>query len=133
MLVPFSRKKIGLVGLSFKADTDDIRESPAVALVQKLVRRKFKVKVYDRSFSPQSIYGSNRAFLKRFLPNFSRLWVSELDTLLQQVDVIVLTQSLSEEQKERVRQSAKGRVVVDFARVFEPGELEGTEYRGICW
>ena len=133
MLAPFSRKKIGLVGLSFKADTDDIRESPAVALVQKLVRRKFKVKVYDRSFSPQSIYGSNRAFLERFLPNFSRLWVSELDTLLQQVDVIVLTQSLSEEQKEKVRQNARGRVVVDFARVFEPGELEAVEYRGICW
>ena len=89
--------------------------------------------MYDRSFSPQSIYGSSRAFLERFLPNFSRLWVSELDTLLQQVDVIVLTQSLSKEQKERVRQNARGRVVVDFARVFEPGELEAVEYRGICW
>ena len=133
MLAPYSSKKVGLVGLSFKADTDDLRESPAVTLVQKLLRRKFKVKVYDKNVSPQSIYGSNREFLERFLPGISRLWVPELETLLQQVDVIVLTQGLSDEQKELVRRNARGRTVVDFARVFGPGELEAAEYRGICW
>ena len=134
LLRTFSGKKIGVVGLSFKANTDDLRQSPSVAFVARLVKLGFQVKVCDPGFSLESIYGSNRVFLEKTIPDVFKLWAADVETLLQESDVDVVTQKLAANDKERVQSWAgKGRAVVDLVRAFEPNDLPDADYRGICW
>ncbi len=134
LLRPFSEKKVGVVGLSFKANTDDLRQSPSVTFVARLVKLGFQVKVCDPGFLLESIYGSNRVFLEKVLPDIARLWAGDVETLLQESDVVVVTQKLASKEKDRIQSWAgKGRAVVDLVRAFEPGELPGADYHGICW
>ena len=84
--------KIGIVGLAFKEDTDDLRESPVVALVEHLIGKGRNLRIYDPHISLDSIYGSNRNFLLNAIPHISGLLEPRLENLLAWADHLVITQ-----------------------------------------
>src|SRR5664279_210894 len=86
-------RKIGVFGLSFKPDTDDLRESPGVALIERLIGKGIDIKVFDPYIQLDAIYGSNLAFLLSSLPHIGRSMEKSLESIMGWAELIVVTQS----------------------------------------
>ena len=84
------RKRIGVLGLSFKAGTDDVRESPSVPLVETLVGRGYEVRLYDEQVKPERLIGTNRAYLDRELPHIASLMCSSIEEVVAMAEVVVI-------------------------------------------
>ena len=91
------KKKVGLIGLSFKAGTDDLRESPFVTLVETLVGRGYDVKIFDPGISISRLKGRNLAYIDQRLPHLAALLVEDLEQLLAHGDLLVLGNDIADE------------------------------------
>src|SRR5262249_28083295 len=89
------QKRIGVVGLTFKENTDDLRESPVITLLEYLIGKGRDVRVYDPHLQLDAIYGSNRQFLLNAIPHIGRLLEADLGSLLHWADALVITQAPS--------------------------------------
>ncbi len=123
-------KNVGVLGLSFKPDTDDLRESPAVELVEMLLGKGYSVVVYDRNVSLSALVGSNRAYIERELPHLAALMRPTLDDVLAHAEVLVITNRDPEFTPviDRLRPDQR---VIDFVRIS--AQRSGRQYEGICW
>jgi GDP-mannose 6-dehydrogenase len=98
-------RKIGIYGLAFKPNTDDLRESPGVALIERLIGKGCDVKIYDPHIQLDAIYGSNQAFLLSSLPHIGRSMEKSLQAILAWADLIVVTQEPNTESRQILAQS----------------------------
>src|SRR6516165_5368728 len=98
-------RKIGIYGLAFKPNTDDLRESPGVALIERLIGKGCDVKIYDPHIHLDAIYGSNEAFLLKALPHIGRSMEKSLQGVLNWAELIVVTQEPNAEGKQVLAQS----------------------------
>jgi GDP-mannose 6-dehydrogenase len=85
-------KRIGIFGLAFKEDTDDLRESPVVTVIEHLIGKGRAVKIYDPHIQLDEIYGSNLSFVVSALPHIGRLMTRSLDELIASSDTLVIAQ-----------------------------------------
>ena len=85
-------RKIGVYGLAFKPNTDDLRESPGVALIERLIGKGRDVRIYDPHVQLESIYGSNQTFLLNALPHIERCMEKNLQSILDWAELIVIAQ-----------------------------------------
>ncbi len=92
-------RKIGVYGLSFKPNTDDLRESPGVALIERIIGKGCDVKIFDPYIQLDAIYGSNQAFLLNALPHIGRSMEKSLEAVLGWAEVIVVTQEPNAESR----------------------------------
>jgi GDP-mannose 6-dehydrogenase len=106
-------KRIGIFGLTFKADTDDLRESPAITLIEQLLGKGREVRVFDPQIQLDRIYGSNRNFLFAALPHIGKEIEPSLNTLLGWSDLIVVTQKPAAELTAAI--AASGLPVIDLS------------------
>ena len=90
-------ERIGMIGLAFKENTDDLRESPVVSLLDQLIGKGRTVRVYDPHIRLDSIYGSNRDFILTAIPHIGRLLESKVESVLEWADHVVLAQPPSPE------------------------------------
>ncbi len=86
-----NRRKVGVLGLSFKAGTDDVRESPVVPMIETLVGRGYEVSVFDDKVNLSRLIGANRAFLESEIPHIASLMRPELDDVLDESEVVVVS------------------------------------------
>ena len=98
-------QRIGVIGLAFKENTDDLRESPVVTLLEQLIGKGRAVRVFDPRISLENIYGSNRIFIQETIPHISRILVPSLDQILQWSDYLVVTQKETLETASRIEAS----------------------------
>lgn len=84
------RRRIGVLGFSFKAGTDDMRESPMVELIEALVGKGYDLRIYDRNVNLARLVGANRDFLLRTLPHITRLMVESIDDVLAHAELILI-------------------------------------------
>ena len=131
MIVGYGKKKIGVIGLSFKEGTDDLRESPMVQLVEMLIGKGYQLKIYDPIVRLSSIAGANRRYIKKEIPHIASLMTSSLAGLLRDADVVVLGQD-SAEWRQHVHRVRREQVVVDLVRTRTRKQIKGV-YRGLCW
>ena len=99
-------RKIGIYGLAFKPNTDDLRESPGVALIERLIGKGCDVKIYDPHIQLDAIYGSNEAFLLKALPHIGRSMEKSLQGVLSWAELMVVTQDPTAEAKQVLSQSS---------------------------
>ena len=99
-------RKIGIYGLAFKPNTDDLRESPGVALIERLIGKGCDVKIYDPHIQLDAIYGSNEAFLLKALPHIGRSMEKSLQGVLSWAELMVITQDPTAEAKQVLSQSS---------------------------
>jgi GDP-mannose 6-dehydrogenase len=125
------RRRIGLLGLAFKAGTDDLRESPAVELAETLIGKGYDVCVYDPNVELSRLHGANRAYIEREIPHIAAILCPSADALLARAEVLVLTAG----EPALVAAAGKARadqVLIDL--VGAPGLGGGpAAYEGICW
>ena len=126
------KKNIGLLGFSFKAGTDDLRESPIVILAEALLGKGLSMKIYDKNVSLARLVGANKDYIEKQIPHLSSLLCNTIDEVVVGSEVIVVGNQ-SPEFVEALTQTRKDQIVIDLVRLPIYGSLLQAEYRGICW
>jgi len=90
------KRRVGVVGLSFKPGTDDLRESPMVALVETLIGKGFEVRILDRNVSLARLIGANRRYIEEEIPHIASLMCQDVETLMAQTEVLVIGNACEE-------------------------------------
>ena len=131
-IVETGRKRVGLLGFSFKAGTDDLRESPLVILAEALLGKGYQVRIFDRNVSLARLVGANRRYIEEQIPHLSALLRGSIDEVIDESEVVVVGNA-SPEFGEAILRCREDQVVLDLVRIpIEFGKL-AAEYRGICW
>lgn len=126
-----AHKCVGVLGFSFKAGTDDLRESPMIEIIERLIGKGYDLRIYDKNVHVASLVGANRDFILNRIPHISKLMVENIDAVLNHAETIVIGNSDPDFQS--VRQNLRDdQCVVDFVRIANRGSQNG-HYDGICW
>jgi len=131
MITSLGKKRIGFLGMAFKPDTDDMRESPLVEVIETLLGKGYAVRIYDRNVSTSRLIGANRRFIDEHIPHLSSLLVGDTDSLIKDAEVIVVGYQ-SPEFADALRRLRPEQTVVDLARLAKNVETPA-HYEGICW
>jgi GDP-mannose 6-dehydrogenase len=131
MVLRTGKKRVGVLGLSFKPGTDDLRESPMVALIETLLGKGIKLMIFDREVELAKLFGANKEYIEREIPHISSIMCSRLDEVLAQSEVVVITKKSEEFLVDSLR-ADRNRIIIDLARLIEDTKSQGN-YHGIGW
>lgn len=132
MILALKKKKVSLLGLSFKAGTDDLRESPLVNVAETLIGKGFDVRIYDSNITLSRLVGANRDYIEKEIPHISSLLVPDLLAALAHGDVLVVGNA-APEFSNLPTLCRPGHVVLDLVRVRGLASTPGIDYRGLLW
>jgi GDP-mannose 6-dehydrogenase len=123
--------RVGILGFSFKAGTDDLRESPLIEVIERLLGKGYDLRIYDRNVNIASLVGANRDFILNHIPHISKLMVGDIDAVLSHAQTVVIGNNDPDFKgvPERLRE---GQILVDFVRIIAKRSENGS-YDGICW
>jgi GDP-mannose 6-dehydrogenase len=124
-------RKVGVLGFSFKAGTDDLRESPIVELIERLIGKGYELRIYDRNVNMARLIGANREFILHRIPHIAALMVDSIDAAIDGADVVVIGNG-DPEFRVVPQRLGSGQHLVDFVRVQDALSSNGS-YDGICW
>jgi GDP-mannose 6-dehydrogenase len=125
------RKRIGILGFSFKAGTDDLRESPLVELIERLIGKGYEVRVFDRNVSLANLQGANRAYIEGEIPHIASLMCETVHEVVAASEVVVIGNGAPEFAAVPAMATAD-QVIIDLVRLqSEPPSHPG--YAGIGW
>lgn len=119
-----NRKRVGILGFSFKAGTDDLRESPIIEVIERLIGKGYDLLLFDKNVNIASLVGANRDFILNRIPHISRLMVPTIDAVLQHAETVVIGTNDSDfgTVLGRLRD---GQVLVDFVRIVDERSKDG--------
>lgn len=124
------RRPLGVLGLSFKQGTDDLRESPMVELVERLIGKGYDLRIYDRNVNLARLTGANRDFIFRHIPHIAGLLSESLEEVTEHAEVLLVGHDAPEFRK-IIAARRPGQRIIDFARVQDAASEEA--YEGIAW
>jgi GDP-mannose 6-dehydrogenase len=125
------KKKISFLGLSFKSGTDDLRESPQVQMIKRLLGEGCQVRVWDRDVSLGRLAGSNRQYIEEVIPHIGSLLSADLEEVMRDGEVVVVATKI--EKGQLARCLAKEQIVIDLINLPSALRPEAASYQGICW
>ena len=131
MIMAAQARRIGMIGLSFKPNTDDLRESPLVELAERLHGKGLDLRIYDPNVDYAFLTGTNLHYVRSHLPHLSSLMVDSIDKLISHGEVIVVGKQ-DEAAKRLVEGAAGNRLVIDLVRL-DAKKRSNDIYQGICW
>lgn len=131
MILEKGSRKVGFLGFSFKAGTDDLRESPIVELIERLLGKGFDIRIYDRNVNLASLVGANRDYILNLIPHISKLMVDSIEEVLEHSDIVVIGTNEPEFQG-ILNKVHDDQVVIDLVRISNETSKKG-HYDGICW
>jgi GDP-mannose 6-dehydrogenase len=126
------RKRVGLLGFSFKAGTDDLRESPMVILAEALLGKGVTLRIYDKNVSLARLVGANKEYIETQIPHLSSLLCATIDEVIEGSEVIVVGNQ-APEFAEAVTKATRDQIIIDLVRLPINQALLQADYRGICW
>lgn len=124
-------RKVGVLGFSFKEGTDDLRESPIVELIERLLGKGFELKIYDKNVNLAKIGGANRSYIVNKIPHISRLMAETIGEVLEHGDTLIIGNKAKEFADVPKRMRA-GQTLIDLVRLDDRDPAHGF-YEGICW
>lgn len=133
IIIADGRRRIGVFGLAFKPGTDDLRESPMVELVERLIGKGFTVRIYDPNVALSKLIGANRAYINERLPHIGDLLTDDAAEVAAHGQILVVG-SRSPEVVDAVVHRSPDQLIVDLVRLPDAPQLQGGDnYRGIAW
>ncbi len=123
-------KKLGFLGLSFKAGTDDLRNSPTVTVIEALLGKGCDITIYDKNINLAVLTGTNKEYIDSRIPHLATLLTNDSEQLINDCDVIII--NTKEPEFLRLVDKLKGKIIVDFVRLDE-SLLDKNNYFGINW
>jgi GDP-mannose 6-dehydrogenase len=126
------RKKVALFGLAFKPGTDDMRDSPLVALAERLLGKGFQIAIFDSFVKLSRLLGKNKEFIDAEIPHLENLLHEDAETVLAGAEVIVVGHA-DAATRALIAQRAAGKRIVDLNGYADLRGLSGVDYEGICW
>ena len=132
MVLQSGKKRIGVLGFSFKAGTDDLRESPMVTLIETLIGKGLQLAIYDRDVSLAKLFGANKQYIEREIPHISQLMRRSIDEVLSDSELLVIGNKAAEFREIQGKVN-KEQIVIDLVRLFDKPIGEQGTYQGICW
>jgi GDP-mannose 6-dehydrogenase len=130
-IVSKGKKKIGILGFSFKSGTDDLRESPIVEVIERLLGKGYDIKIYDKNVNIAKIVGANRNFILNHIPHISGLMVESPEEILSHSEVVIIGNN-AKEFKALIPKLNKEQHLIDFVRITDNAP-KNTNYDGINW
>ena len=130
MIESKGKRKVGVLGFSFKAGTDDLRESPIVELIERLLGKGFELKLYDRSVNSAKLLGANRDYIYHKIPHISILMADTIEEVMDHAEVLVVGND-SPEFRVAIAHRRSTQTVIDFVRISN--SRSSGDYDGICW
>lgn len=125
-------KKVAILGLSFKAGTDDVRESPMITLIETLLGRGYHVGVYDETVAIDNLIGANKSYLEREIPHIASLMDTSMESVVVNADLVVIAKN-SKEFRHVPALLRDEQVLIDLAGIDSSLNGFGGRYDGICW
>jgi GDP-mannose 6-dehydrogenase len=132
MVLASGARRVGILGIAFKAGTDDLRESPTVTLIEQLLGKGIELSIYDRDVRSANVIGANREYVERGIPHIWSLMRESVEEVVAASDAIVIGNG-SAEFRDLDTRLRDGQVVIDLVRAFGPRRSDGTRYEGISW
>ena len=129
LIMKENKKNIGIVGLSFKKGTDDLRQSPAVELCESLIGKGYNVKIYDKNISLSKLTGANKSYIDTHIPHLSKLITDNFKELINFSEIIVITQKLKI--LDDINLEIENKKIIDLIRISDKSNTPN--YEGICW
>lgn len=130
MVAATGKRRIGIIGLSFKPETDDLRESPLVELAERLYGRGYDIRIYDPNIQVSKLTGANLQFVKAHLPHLTSLLTADVNEVIDHAEVFVLGNR--DEAKRLLNIVQDDRPLIDLVRI-DQARCSGDFYQGICW
>ena len=133
MVLSTGKKKIAQLGLSFKAGTDDLRESPQVQVIKRLMGEGLEVRVWDEDVSLGRLAGANRQYIEEVIPHIGSVLTDDLESVMRAAEVVILGNKSAS--KERLAGHLRAEhIVIDLIHLDRAKRPEGAKtYEGICW
>lgn len=125
------RKRVGILGFSFKAGTDDLRESPMIEVIEHLIGKGYDLRIYDKNVKIASLVGANKDFILNRIPHISKLMVDGIEAVLNHAQTVVVGNKDADFQSVAERLTEE-QILVDFVRIIDRRSDNG-KYDGICW
>lgn len=124
-------KRIGILGFSFKGGTDDLRESPMIEIIERLIGKGNDLRIYDKNVKIARLVGANRDFILNRIPHISRLMVDSIQSVLDHAQTVVIGNNDPDfcSVPQRMREDQH---LVDFVRIIDKRN-SNENYDGICW
>jgi GDP-mannose 6-dehydrogenase len=126
----YRNKKLGFLGLSFKAGTDDLRNSPAVTVIETLLGKGCYIKIYDSNINLAMLTGTNKEFINGRIPHLATLLTNDPVKLVNDSDVIII--NTKEPEFLKLIKNLNDKVIIDFVRIDDELLLK-SHYIGINW
>lgn len=131
-IIGSGRRKIGILGLSFKAGTDDLRESPLVILTETLIGKGFEIKIYDRNVAIAKLFGANKQYIEEEIPHISSLMTDSLDEVVTASEILIIGNK-SPEFASVIAMAGNDTMIYDLVRITDDLDAAPPGYEGICW
>ena len=132
MILAAGHRKVGILGMSFKAGTDDLRESPLVSLIERLIGKGMELVIFDRHVTESRMIGANKEYIEREVPHVWSLMRPSIEEVLGASDTVVVGNAAPEFRGVR-DQLRPGQVLIDLVRAFGPVVTSAPHYQGIAW
>lgn len=131
MVRAIGKRRVGMFGLSFKPETDDLRYSPMVELSERLIGRGFNIKIFDGVVRPSRLTGANLRYVNEHLPHLASLLVEDSQSIVEHSEVVVIGNRKAAAPAIQTIEK-RGLPVIDLVRVDRQKRSAGS-YHGLCW
>jgi GDP-mannose 6-dehydrogenase len=126
------KRRVGMLGLSFKAGTDDLRESPLVIMAERFIGKGLQLSIYDPQVNVARLIGANRRFIEESIPHIASVMTSDVEQLVREADVLVVATRTPEVLAALQAHTRPEQLLLDVASLPDR-EAHQANYRGVCW
>jgi GDP-mannose 6-dehydrogenase len=132
MIEKTGKHKIGILGMSFKSGTDDVRESPTITLIETLIGRGYHVRIFDNNIQLAHLFGANKNYLDTVIPHITTLMCETIKALIEESEVIVIANN-APEFKQVPEMMKEDQLLIDLVGIVKNSAIQEDFYAGICW
>jgi GDP-mannose 6-dehydrogenase len=125
-------RRVGMIGLSFKKGTDDLRESPLVTVAERLIGKGYELRIYDPEVNLSRLIGANKRFIAQSIPHIGNLMVDSCDAAVSHGDTVIVGLTGKEIDESLKRLLTGDKAVIDLVGI-DPAAFQSKSYAGVCW